>query len=230
MSRKSLIALIIMTLIAVSSSAETIRIGKTDCLLQPSAETDSTKKYVLFVGSAEYFNACSSCKDIMAHDGDLLIPQGNGERVLCSAASDEVIRDIRPTLLSWAADGYEMILIGYSAGGYPATTLASQLAEEGYNGRLYLLDGVSGAYKSTYFNESYYRNHLATWDITIYASSDRYVHISERTRRIGSELADDENVIYHRYKLNHEGMKLFYNVIMNGVEAPEPVPEQISMP
>ena len=124
MSRKGLIVLIIMMLIAVSSSAETIRIGKTDCLLQPSAETDSMKKYVLFVGSAEYFNARSSCKSIMADDGDLLIPQGNCERELCSAASDEVIRDIRPTLLSWAADGYEMILIGYSAGGYPATTLA----------------------------------------------------------------------------------------------------------
>lgn len=223
MYRKGLIVLIILMLVTVPSFAEIIRIGKTDCLLQPAAEEDTAKKYVLFVGSGDYFHACQNCREITAPDGGLLIPQASSKYTLCSAASDEVIEDIWPTLLSWAEEGSEMILIGYSAGGYPATVLAARLAEKGYTGRLYLLDGVYGAYKSVYYNEAYYREHLLMWDVAIWASSDRLVNISERTRKVGKNLAEDVNVDYRQYALNHNGMKVFYDVILNGAEAPEQV-------
>lgn len=224
MRRKGVVIFLAVLLLVTSlSSAEMVTIGKTDCLLQPAAEEDAMKKYVLFVGSGDYFHVFRNCGELAAADGELLVPQGSSEYTLCSAASDEVIRDVWPKLRLWAEEGYEIILIGYSAGGYPATALASKLAEEGHTGRLYLLDGIYGAYKGIHYNEAYYREHLAAWNVTIWASEDRYVRISERTRSVGSGLAEDENVVYRQYALSHDGMKTLYDVILNGAEAPEPV-------
>ncbi len=226
MRRKGRIALIILAalaLVTASSFAEMITIGKTDCLLQPAAEEDAMKKYVLFPGAGDYFHVFQNCGELTAGDGDLLIPQGSSEYTLCSTASDEVIREIWPTLRLWAEEGYEIILIGYSAGGYPATDLAVKLAGEGHTGRLYLLDGIYGAYRGIYYNEAYYRDHLTAWDVKIWASGDRYVRISERTRKVGSGLAEDENVEYRQYALSHDAMKTLYDVILNGAEGPEPV-------
>ncbi len=223
MLKKGLCIMLALVLAAGSASAEIIRIGKTHCLLQPPSEEDGRKKYALFVGSAEYFHGCMLCGDVTAKDGELLIPQGNEKYILCSAASDVVIRDLWPTLRSWAEEGFDIVLIGYSAGGYPATVLASRLAEEGYTGRLYLLDGIYGAYRSVHYNEDYYREHLASWDLTICASTDDSVQISGRTRKVGAALAGDGNVVYRQYALDHTRMTVFYDVILNGAEAPEPV-------
>ena len=131
----------LLILLVHSAFAEVIRLGKTDCLLQPAAEEDTGKRYVLFAGSGDYFFAIRKCADIAAKDGMLLIPQGDSQYVLNSRASDVVIRDIRPQLLAWAEAGYEMNLVGYSSGGYPAVELARELAEEGYTGKLFILDG-----------------------------------------------------------------------------------------
>lgn len=225
MLRKGMAILLILMIITVPACAEIVRIGKTDCLLQPASEEDCLKKYVLFVGSAEYFHACMLCGDITARDGELLIPQGNNRYVRCTAASDVVMKDIWPTLLSWAEEGFSIVLIGYSAGGYPASTLASRLAEKGYTGRLYLLDGISGTYRGIRYNEEYYRERLASWELAIWTSSDKKVEIAARSRKIGSALEGDANVDYRHYTMSHARMRLFYDVIMNGAEAPAPETE-----
>ena len=47
----------LLILLVHSAFAEVIRLGKTDCLLQPAAEEDTGKRYVLFAGSGDYFFA-----------------------------------------------------------------------------------------------------------------------------------------------------------------------------
>lgn len=210
---------------AFSASADVIQLGDTPCLLQPAAEGDGgLRRYVLFTGDGDYFHAVQNCRDMTALDGLLLIPQGDSSYINYSSASDVVIADLFPALRAWAGDGYEMILIGYSAGGYPATVLAASLAEAGYTGRLILLDGIYGNYRGVAYNEGYYRASLSTWQVTIYASSEKgYPPISDRTQRVGAALADDEFVTYHRYAMSHNEMRMFYRVFLAGAEAPEPV-------
>ena len=157
-------------------------------------------------------------------DGELLIPQGNEKYDKHSAASDVVIRDVYPFLLDWAKAGHQMVLIGYSSGGYPATVLAGLLAEAGCTGTVYLLDGVYGNYRSTAFNAEYFRSRLSTWDLRIYASSDRSIKIAERTREVGASLSEDGFVTYHQYSTNHNGMQFLFDVILNDAEAPAPMP------
>ena len=98
MRKAGAVILVLLILLVHSAGAEVIRLGKTDCLLQPAAEEDTGKRYVLFAGSGDYFFAIRKCADIAAKDGMLLIPQGDSQYVLNSRASDVVIRDIRPQL------------------------------------------------------------------------------------------------------------------------------------
>lgn len=222
MRKAGAVMLVLLILLAHSASAEMIRLGKTNCLLQPAAEEDTGKRYVLFTGSGDYFFAIRKCADITAKDGTLLIPQGDSQYVLNSRASDEVIRDIRPQLLEWAEEGSEMILVGYSSGGYPAVELARELAEEGYAGKLFILDGANRAYKSVYYNADFYREHLTAWDVTICASAGNSFRIAVNTRALGEALRDDENVTYLQYNMGHNDMKNLYGYVFNGLEMPDP--------
>ncbi len=218
-------AALILLVFHAAASAEKIRIGKTQCLLQPAAEEDRGKRYVLFVGSGDYFFATRNCADITAADGLLLIPQGDSAYQLCSAASDVVIRDLEPQILEWAREGHEIVLTGYSAGGYPATALAVSLAEAGYTGRLYLLDGVYNKYRGIAYNAAYFRENLATWQVTICASSSQAIAISERTRAVGEVLGGDGFAVYRRYAMTHNELKALYAPILSGAPWPEAVEE-----
>lgn len=223
MKKAGMMVLVLLIMLSRTVSAETVRFGKTNCLLQPAGEQDMMKRYVLFTGSWDYFNAIRKCADITAKDGMLLIPEGDSQYELNSRASDVVIRDIRPQLLEWAEAGYEMILIGYSSGGYPAVELARQLAEEGYPGQLYILDGANRAYKGVYYNADFYRKYLTTWTVTICASKGNSIRIAVNTRALGEELSEDDNVTYFLYDRNHEKMKELYLDILSGTGLPEPV-------
>ncbi len=222
MRKAGAVILMLLILLVHSAGAEVIRLGKTNCLLQPAAEEDTGKRYVLFAGSGDYFFAIRKCADITAKDGMLLIPQGDSQYVLNSRASDEVIRDIRPQLLEWAEAGCEMILVGYSSGGYPAVELARELAEEGYAGQLFILDGANRAYKSVYYNADFYREYLTTWDVTICASSGDAFRIAIQTRTLGEALREDENVTYFQYNMSHNDMKALYGYVFGGMEMPDP--------
>ncbi len=224
--KKLLLFLTVLVLLVPSSGlAEIFPLGDTPCLLQsPSGEEDPHKRYVYFVGSGDYFNAVRNCKDITAADAYLLIPQGDEKYQKPSAASDVVIRDLYPFLLAWAQGGYDLVLIGYSSGGYPATVLAASLAEAGFTGKLYILDGVYGDYRGVTYNAEYYRTRLSSWDLTIWASSDREVPIAERTRKVGVDLYWDDFVTYAQYSLTHNALQHLLDVIINGAAAPEPLP------
>ena len=223
MRKRSLLLAIALLFIMPLCHAEIIRLGETQCLLQAPSGEDTGTKYVLFVGSGVFFHAIRNYQVYAAMDGELLIPQGNEKYDKHSAASDMVIRDVYPFLLDWAKAGHQMVLIGYSSGGYPATVLAGLLAEAGCTGTVYLLDGVYGNYRSTAFNADYFRSRLSTWDLRIYASSDRSIKIAERTREVGASLSEDGFVTYHQYSTNHNGMQVFFDVILNDAEAPAPM-------
>lgn len=222
MRKAGAVILVLLILLVHSAGAEVIRRGKTNCLLQPAEEEDTGKRYVLFAGSGDYFFAIRKYADVMARDGMLLIPQGDRQYVLNSRASDEVIRDIRPQLLEWAEAGYEMILVGYSSGGYPAVELARELAEEGYAGQLFILDGANRAYKGIYYNADFYREYLTAWNVTICASAGDSLRIAVNTRALGEALQDDKNVTYLQYNLSHNDMKALYGYIFSGMEMPDP--------
>lgn len=216
MKRAWLTAMLILLVFHAAAAAETVQFGKTRCLLQPAAGMDCGKRYILSVGAGDYFFALRNCADLTAADGTLLIPQGDSKYELCSAASDVVIADLFPQVLAWAEAGDEIILTGYSAGGYPATALAAGLAEEGYDGRLYLLDGVYNKYRRVAYNADYFRDRLANWEVTIWASSSRAIEISERTRAVGEALSGDDFVTYRRYDMTHNELKALYAPILAG--------------
>ena len=219
-----IIALLIM--LSHAASAEVVRFGKTECLLQPAEGQDCLKRYIFFVGSGDYFSATRKCVDLTATDGMLLIPEGNAEYVLNSRASDRVMEDIRPQLLEWAEAGYKMILIGYSSGGYPAVELARELAEAGYPGQLFILDGANRAYKGIYYNADFYRKYLTEWTVTICASEKDTIRIAGNTRALGEELREDGNVTYLVYKKSHNEMKNLALDILSGSGLPDPVSRQ----
>ena len=220
MIKKLFAVLILAALLAASCCAEVIRIGGTPCLLQPASREDRGRRYALFVGSGDYFQATRNCADLSAAYGTLLIPQGDGRLELCSRASDQVIADIKDTILSWAEEGSEVILVGYSAGGYPATALAIYLAQAGYTGRLYLLDGIYGDYRGITYNAEYYRANLAAWDVTMIASSSTSHNISERSRTVGEAMAEDDFITYRWYDATHEDLKDIYVRILNDEYTP----------
>ena len=217
MRRKILLIILSTALLAASCCAEVIRIGGTPCLLQPASREDRGRRYALFVGSGDYFQATRNCADLSAAYGTLLIPEGDGRLELCSRASDQVIADIKGTILSWAEEGSEVILVGYSAGGYPATALAIYLAQAGYTGRLYLLDGIYGDYRGITYNAAYYRENLDAWDVTMIASSH---NIAERSRAVGEAMAEDDFITYRQYDATHEDLKDIYVRILNDEYTP----------
>ena len=220
MIKKLFAAVILAAVLLTTCCAEVIRIGSTPCLFQPASQEDQGKRYALFVGSGDYFQATRNCADLSAAHGTLLIPQGDGRLELCSRASDQVIADIKATILSWAEEGSEVILVGYSAGGYPATALAIYLAQAGYTGRLYLLDGIYGDYRGITYNAGYYRANLDTWDVTMIASSSTSHNISERSRAVGEAMAEDAFLTYRWYDATHEDLKDIYVQILNDEYTP----------
>ena len=231
MRRACMMILAVLIMLSHAASAEVVRFGKTNCLLQPAEGQDCLKRYVLFVGSGDYFSATRKCAGLTATDGMLLIPEGNAEYVQNSRASDRVMEDIRPLLLKWADAGYDMILIGYSSGGYPAVELAKELAEAGYPGQLFIVDGVNRAYKGIHYNADFYREYLREWTVTICASEKDTIRIAENTRELGEELREESNVTYLVYQKSHNEMKNIALGILSGSEFPDPaqeVPENTS--
>ena len=219
---KCLLAVMLLSLLSVSCTAEIVRFGQTRCLLEPPAGEDSGRRYALFVGSGDYFQATRNCEGLSASDGTLLIPEGDGRFELCSRASDQVISDIRDTVLSWAREGHEVILIGYSAGGYPATALAVYLAQEGFTGKLYLLDGIYGDYRGITYNADYYRTGLSSWDVTMCASASTSHNIAERSRKVCGDLMEDSFADCRQYDGTHEDLKALYLMILAGEKLPDP--------
>ena len=217
-----LLLLVFLIMLSASASAEIVRIGKTSCLLLPATEEDLMKRYIFFTGSGDYYTALRNREDFAAADGTLLIPQADSQYKSCSVASDAVMKDLRPQLLSWAQEGSEIILIGYSVGGYPATVLAAYLAQEGYTGRLVLLDGVYSMYRGTHYNAPYFREHLESWKVTICASVSRNVKISVRTAKVGDALSGDTFVDYRQYKMSHNELKALTHIILSGKALPDP--------
>ena len=224
MKKACMLIIVLLIMLSHAASAEVVRFGKTNCLLQPAEGQDCLKRYILFVGSGDYFSATRKCADLTATDGMLLIPEGNAEYVLNSRASDRVVEDIRPLLMKWADAGYDMILIGYSSGGYPAVELAKELAEAGYPGQLFIVDGVNRAYKGTYYNADFYREYLRDWTVTICASEKDTIRIAENTRELGEELREDFNVTYLVYQKSHNEMKNLCLDILSGSGLPAPAP------
>ena len=222
MKKTGLVLLVLMALLCRTAGAEIIRIGKTPCLLNPAEQEDRMRRYVYFAGSGDYFHAVQNCADYTASDGMLLVPQGDGRFSTCTAASDVVIRDLKPQVLQWAQEGNEIILVGFSAGGYPATALAVYLAGEGYTGQLVILDGIIRAYRGIHYNAAYYREKLPTWQMTFCASSSQDVRIAEATRQVGEEMRDDGNVTYLPYILSHNAMRSLYPYIFEGMQLPDP--------
>ena len=222
MRRACMMILAVLIMLSHAASAEVVRFGKTKCLLQPAEGQDCLKRYVLFVGSGDYFSATRKYTELTAADGMLLIPEGNAEYVLNSSASDRVMEDIRPQLMKWAEAAYDIILIGYSSGGYPAVELAKELAEEGYPGQLFILDGVNRAYKGIHYNADFYRKYLREWIVTICASEKDTIRIAENTRELGEELREDGNVTYLVYQKSHNEMKDLALDILRGSGLPDP--------
>ena len=228
MLKKSLALFAVLLFLLPAARAERIQIGETRCLLQEASQegVDPLRRYVLFVGSGDYFNAVSNYRDYTAQDGVLLIPQGNSKYGKPSAASDVVIADLKPYLLAWAQEGCSITLIGYSSGGFPATVLAAYLAEQGYTGTVYILDGIYGDYRGVSYNEEYYRTHLSTWQVIFCTSTDPTVGIAIRSREICDGLKDEDFVTYLRFDMSHNRLQKLVDVILNGAEAPDPLPEE----
>ena len=228
MFKKALILFALLVLLIPCARAERIQIGETRCLLQPSSleEADPLRRYVLFVGSGDYFNAVSNYRDYTAVNGALLIPQGNSKYGKPSAASDVVIADLKPYLLAWAREGCDITLIGYSSGGFPATVLSAYLAEEGYTGTVYLLDGIYGDYRGVSYNEEYYRTHLNTWRVVLCTSTDPSVGIAIRSREICEGLKEEDFVTYLRFDMSHNRLQSLIDVFLNEAEMPDPLPDE----
>lgn len=222
MKKTGLVLLVVLALLCRAAGAEILRIGKTPCLLNPPEQEDRMKRYIYFAGSGDYFHAVQNCAGYAAADGTLLIPQGDSKFSTCTAASDAVIRDLKPQVLQWAQEGNEIILVGYSAGGYPATALAVYLAGEGYTGHLVILDGIIRAYRGIHYNADYYREKLQAWQVTLCASSSQDVRIAESTRLVGEELREDGNVTYLPYTLSHNDMRSLFPYIFGGMQLPDP--------
>ncbi len=218
MLRKCCLGIVSVLLLFSCCRAETVRIGRTQCLMQLPTGEDLSKRYVLFVGSGDYFQALYSCAGITASDGELLIPQADSRYDKPSAASDQIIEDLRPLMLTWAEEGYAIVLTGYSSGGYPATALAVYLADAGYTGKLYILDGIYGDYRGVVYNADYYRSHLSDWQVTICSSAALNFNIAERTRSVGEALSGDAFVTYLAFDITHNELQDYYRVIFDGEE------------
>lgn len=189
-----------LVFLAAPARAEEVTVGDTSCLLQPAAYQDEgLRRYVLFLGSDDFFRALYEGRYMTAADGELLIPQGDTRYRHPSGASDAVIKDLKPLLYDWTREGYEITLIGFSSGGYPATALAVYLARTGHSGRLVLMDGIYGNYRSVRYDADYFRSTLYQWDVTIYASCD-IREIAGRTREVGRQLKDEDFVTYIEYE------------------------------
>ena len=159
--------------------------------MKAGTDENSNKIYVYFGGSGSITGGVNASANEKIKDstysGDVLVAMGTGD-IGTFAEWDPTIPAMAELLSSDKYADKEIILIGYSSGGYSAAETALGLAEKGKtNVTLYIVDGVQGARGKNQFEE-YEKLDAAGVDTTIYSSSDTR-DISKNTRAVGEEFA-----------------------------------------
>ena len=162
--------------------------------MKAGTDENSNKIYVYFGGSGSITGGVNASANKKIKDstysGDVLVAMGTGD-IGTFAEWDPTIPAMAELLSSDKYADKEIILIGYSSGGYSAAETALGLAEKGKtNVTLYIVDGVQGARGKNQFEE-YEKLDAAGVDTTIYSSSDTR-DISKNTRAVGEEFAKKE--------------------------------------
>ena len=169
--------------------------------IKVGTDENSNKIYVYFSGSGSITGGvnASDNENIKngSYSGDVLVAFGVGNN---GGFSDwDLTISAMVELLS--SDEYadkEIVLVGYSSGGYPAAEIALALAEAGKTDiNLNIVDGVQGAKGRNQFQE-YEKLDAAGVNTTIYSSSSKSTGISQNTRAVGEEFAkkEDSNIKY----------------------------------
>ena len=162
--------------------------------IKVGTDENSNKIYVYFGGSGSITGGVNASANEKIKDstysGDVLVAMGTGN-IGTFAEWDPTIPAMAELLSSDKYADKEIILIGYSSGGYSAAETALGLAEKGKtNVTLYIVDGVQGARGKNQFEE-YEKLDSAGVNTTIYSSSDTR-DISKNTRAVGEEFAKKE--------------------------------------
>ena len=203
MRGRHLIIPLLLLLLFLCGTASAEKAGRTKYVLQPAPEGAGKVLYVLFPGSTEMYSACRTFKDLTADDGLLLLSQPPERKPALADAWKPLIEDISPIILDYARQEYDIRIIGFSAGGYPAVTIATALAEEGFSGTLWLLDGVPKPTEEIEYTADFFREHFSSWQLYFCIAGKDNRDITVRTGEVAAILADDENVTVASYAFRH---------------------------
>ena len=183
-------------------------VGSTKYDKKEGINENSNKVYIYFGGSGAAKNGinASDNKNIKGttYQDTVIVPilKGNTDSW---ANWNEVVRDMEILLQSEEYAGKEIVLVGYSSGGYPAAELALALAKEGRaeNVTLNVVDGVQGNGVKDCIAR-YDKLDEAGVNTTIYGSNGSR-EISSRTRAVGETFATKEasNIHYEKVDLDH---------------------------
>ncbi len=173
--------------------------GKTKYDQKVGTNEESEKVYVYFGGSGSITGGIEATANQTLKNNTyadtLLVPTGTGDVGRWNEWY-QTIDDISELLQSDEYKDKEIVLIGYSSGGYPAAEIALNLAEAGMTSQieLHIVDGVQGSDGKEPIQE-YEAIENAGIETTIYASSDGR-GISKVTREVGEKYADSEHITY----------------------------------
>ena len=183
-------------------------VGSTKYDKKEGINENSNKVYIYFGGSGAAKSGinASDNKNIKGttYQDTVIVPilKGNTDSW---ANWNEVVRDMEILLQSEEYAGKEIVLVGYSSGGYPAAELALALAKEGRaeNVTLNVVDGVQGNGVKDCIAR-YDKLDEAGVNTTIYGSNGSR-EISSRTRAVGETFATKEasNIHYEKVDLDH---------------------------
>ena len=176
------------------------KIGDTKYDKKVGTDENSNRVYVYFSGSGAIengINASANEKIKKTSYSDTVIVPTCKDNQGSWTEWNKTVKDITTLLQSEEYADKEIILIGYSSGGYPAAEVALALANDGdvSNLTLKIVDGVQGASGRSAIEE-YEQLDLAGVNTIIYASNDSR-NISKNTRTVGEEFAKRENSNVH---------------------------------
>ena len=175
-------------------------VGSTKYDKKEGINESSNKVYIYFGGSGAAKNGlnASDNKNIKGttYQDTVIVPilKGNTDSW---ANWNDVVRDMEILLQSEEYADKEIVLVGYSSGGYPAAKLALALAKKGRakNVTLNVVDGVQGNGVNDCIAR-YDKLDEAGVNTTIYASNASKT-ISSRTRAVGEAFAEKEDSNIH---------------------------------
>ena len=175
-------------------------VGSTKYDKKEGINESSNKVYIYFGGSGAAKNGlnASDNKNIKGttYQDTVIVPilKGNTDSW---ANWNDVVRDMEILLQSEEYADKEIVLVGYSSGGYPAAELALALAKKGRakNVTLNVVDGVQGNGVNDCIAR-YDKLDEAGVNTTIYASNASKT-ISSRTRAVGEAFAEKEDSNIH---------------------------------